>query len=451
MDNTITISSGKPSWRRKNESILVLFALSIIIGSFLRISLLLIYPVIALLIAGFYRFKISSSFIILSGLAMLSFFLSLFGHPLLRYKFLSLFYMLPFLLLLFSQPVTEKEENTNHLSIFFNCLSVLASINNLIGIVQVFLNPGSDDSFLGLYSQYSVSINGLMIINTTLFFYYLMLYIKDRKTSFLLLFIFFGVCANLGFYGAGLIICIAAFIFTFLKFEVKHIIKTFFIGIVALATIYFLMLFLKPVTLEYNIANIKHLITNDVQKGSRKLASFYNYGTSYPKDAKDFIFGSGPGTFNSRSAFMVGSPSYFKTFSFIKDDQTPYYFKNYAYTLWNESNTIQSMYLDGFRNQPFSSLLAFLGEYGLLFTIVFFLFYYSYFMKVTKLYNSISPDGNATIAYRMFKFLSILLPLLLLIDNYLEYPEIILLIVPAIKFAHMELLSIKYKLTVNER
>jgi hypothetical protein len=327
---------------------------------------------------------------------------------------------------------------------------VIAVVNNLIGIVQVILNPGSDDSFLGLYSQYSVSINGLMILNTTLFFYYLMLFIRDRKTSFLLLFIFFGVCANLGFYGAGLIICITAFIFTFLKFEVQYIIKTFFIGIVALATIYFLMLFLKPVTLEYNIANIKHLITNDVQKGSRKLASFYNYGISYPKNAKDFLFGSGPGTFNSRSAFMIGSPSYFKTFSFIKDDEAPYYFKNYAYTLWNEKNTVQSLYLDGFRNQPFSSLLAFLGEYGLLFTLAFFLLYIHYFRKVTKLYNSISVNGDATVAYRTFKFLSILLPLLLLIDNYMEYPEIILLIVPAIKFAHMELLSIKYKQPVNE-
>ncbi len=76
---------------------------------------------------------------------------------------------------------------------------------------------------------------------------------------------------------------------------------------------------------------------------------------------------------------MIGSPSYFSRISFIKDERQPYYFKNYAYTLWNENNTSKALYLDGFRNQPFSSTLAFLGEYGFIFTLTFFVLYYKYY------------------------------------------------------------------------
>jgi hypothetical protein len=134
---------------------------------------------------------------------------------------------------------------------------------------------------------------------------------------------------------------------------------------------------------------------------------------------------------------MVGSPSYFQLFPIIKDEQQPYYFKNYAYTLWNAGNTQKELYLDGFRNQPFSSILAFLGEYGLIFTLVFFYLYYRYYRRVANLYRSQERSADLLVYFRFFKFLIILLPLLLLIDNYYEYPEIMLLVIVGIKFAHV--------------
>ena len=126
---------------------------------------------------------------------------------------------------------------------------------------------------------------------------------------------------------------------------------------------------------------------------------------------------------------------------FAKDSEQPYYFKHYAYTLWNAGNTQKELYLDGFRNQPFSSILAFLGEYGLLFFLVFFWLYFRYYKIVSGIYRERPHDRLATVHFRMFKFLTILLPLLLLIDNYYEYPEMMLLVIIGMKLAHMAILQ----------
>jgi hypothetical protein len=442
MDLTLNISSPGEHIRKTRNSFIVLIVLSLIIGTFLRISLLLIYPIITLFILAFYRFKITPSFVLLLGIVAASFLLSLFENIFIKYKLLSLSYMLPFLLLLFCNPAVEKNEKVNHLSIYITCLTAVALINDVMGLIQVIIYPYSDDSFVGIYSQYSLSINGLMLLNTILFFYYFMSFVAHRKLWYLAPSAFFLCCSILGYYGAGLAIFMMAFVFAFFKFKLAAMLRTVSVGLASLALVYLFMYFVKPLVLEYNIANIKKLAVFDPERGARKVKSFYNYGISYPRNARDFLLGSGPGTFNSRSAFMVGSPSYFQILPSIKDDRQPYYFKNYAYTLWNANNTKKELYLDGFRNQPFSSVLAFLGEYGLIFTFVFIWLYYRYYKRVASLYKSMKDD-EVTVNFRFFKFLIILLPLLLLIDNYYEYPEIMLLVILAIKFAHARIEQLK--------
>ncbi len=441
MAEVSTIQQSLASPDKRIGPVIVLLTLSFIIGSALRISLVVFYPFVALFIAVYYRFRLTASLIILIILAGLSWFLSLFEGFFLKYNVLSFFYMLPFLLLLFSDPAAKQNKQPAHLTLFIRCLTLIALINDVIGVAQIFYNPNSDDSFIGIYSEYSVSINGLMILNAVLFFYYFLCY-RDKNTIVsLLLSVFFLGCAILGFYGAGLVVCTAAFILAFYRFQLTAIIKSFAIGLVSLATVSLVMMIVKPITFEYNVANLKKIISFDIKNGPRKLTSFYNYGISYPRDVKDFLFGSGPGTFNSRSAFMVGSPSYFQLFNFIKDEDKPYYFENYAYSLWNEKNTSKQLFLDGFRNQPFSSILAFMGEYGLIFTVCFFLLYYRYYRRVANVYYSSPNTSGSAVDFTFFKFLIILLPLLLLIDNYLEYPEIMLLLLLSIKLSHMALLN----------
>lgn len=441
---TLITGTGHSKYERKN-SLIILLSVAILICTFLRASLLVIYPFTVLLVAAFYRLKISSSFILLFLIVLTSLTASFFGHAFLKYKLLSLFYMVPFLFLLFSTPMPENGKNKSHLSVFIKSIAIVAIINDLIGFIQIIINPNSDDSFIGIYSQFSISINGLMIVNNVLFFYYLSQLIYNRRLAYLPATVFFLICSMLGFYGAGLFVCLISFILAFLQSNEKAVIKTILIGIVSLCSIYFVLLLMKPLVLEYNLANIKKISTFDVDNGPRKIKSFYNYATSYPKDIKDFLLGSGPGTFNSRTAFMIGSPSYFTVLSAIKDDKKPYYFENYAYPLWNEKNTIQSLYLDGFRNQPFSSVLSFLGEYGLIFFIVFLFLYWHYFISVSKIYRKVEQNSEAQVSFRFFKFLMILLPLLLLIDNYFEYPEIMLLILLGVKFSHANLVTINQK------
>ena len=426
--------------KHKHESVIVLLIVSLIVGTFLRVSLLLLYPLLVAFLVLFYRLRFSRALLILLGLICVVFFLSLHPHLFLKYKLVSLFHLLPFIVLLFAKPAA-KYKDINYSQLFINCLTVVVAINDVVGFVQFMRNPKSDDSFNGIYTQFSLSLNGLMLLNTLVFYHYFLKYIYKRRLHNLFISLFFLASAVLCFYGAGLIVCMAALILSLFRINIKSLLTTFFAAVISVTAVYYAMKIVKPKTLQYNIENIKNLVKRDLRYGPRKILSFYNYYHSYPHNAKDFLLGSGPGTFNSRSAFMVGSPSYFTGVGFIKDADQPYYFKNFAYTLWNEKNTIKSLYMDGFRNQPFSTVLAFLGEYGLIFTVAFFILYYRLYRKTAKAYYLIKNEPDARIIFRYSKFLIILLPLLLLIDNYLEYPEVMLLIVLSIKLAQIDLLT----------
>jgi len=423
--------------RLKTNSLIVMVVVALLIGTAARISLLIIYPIVVFVIAAVYRFRFSAALLLLLIVITVGLILSFFNGWFIGYKLLALYYILPFLLLLFATlPAGTKADNFN---IYFKCIAAVAGLNDIIGFGQFLKFPDSDDSFQGLFSQYSTSINGLMLLNAVVFFYYFMKLMQVKSTQNLLFTIFFLTSSVLGFYGAGQIICILAFILAFYRFKITAIIKTGLIATGGILAIFFLLLLFKPYALEYNMVNLQRLVSFDVEHGPRKIRSFYNYGVSYPRDPKDFLFGSGPGTFNSRSAFMVGSPSYFPSFVW-KEDQKPYYFLNYAYTLWNEKNTSQALYLDGFRNQPFSTLLAFLGEYGLIFTLLFGYLFYRMYRETARAYLMVKENRNAVIEFRVFKFLFLLLIFLLLIDNYLEFPETMVTVVLGLKFAQQALL-----------
>jgi hypothetical protein len=64
---------------------------------------------------------------------------------------------------------------------------------------------------------------------------------------------------------------------------------------------------------------------------------------------------------------------------------------------------------------------------------------------IAKIFYHSGNQKAIFVHFKMFKFLMILLPLLLLIDNYLEYPETIILIVLTIKLAHAGIVAQKLK------
>ena len=192
---------------------------------------------------------------------------------------------------------------------------------------------------------------------------------------------------------------------------------------------------ISPLTLDYNINIIKKFLDPTAANAPRKLIIFRNYFNAYPSNFADLLFGSGPGTFNSRSAFMVGSPSYFNA-EFIKSPEQPPYFRDYAYTLWNPSNTGP---YDGFMNQPFTSILSLLAEYGLLITLGILyvvLKRFKYYINAGRTY---AKQNDVTVEYKMYRFCSIFALLLLIIDNYMEYPEIIAFLLIIIKLSQQKL------------
>lgn len=419
---------------QRGSNLLLFILLALVTGSVFRISLLALYPVIVFLIITHFRLKLMQQALILLACLTICLLISFSNGFYWQYNLLSLYHMVPFLLLLFAVPSYESLEE-ELLPQFMAVLSVVALLNNIAGFIQYFRNR-SDDAFVGIYSTYSVSLYGLVILNLTLFAYYFSLFAQSKKKWALYKSAFFLLSGIWGFYGAGLIAFIGAFILSFLSLRLKPIIKITFISVISLYLVYHFISWLRPEALYYYEVSAKRLVGIDKNERPRKLISFYNYASAYPEHPKDFLFGSGPGTFNSRSAFMAGSPDHFNALPFLKSDDQPYYFKHYAYTLWNKNNTSQALYQDGFRNQPFSSLLAFLGEYGLLFTVLLFWALADYYKRVIRLAGKKPFSGPVW----FFKFLVFFLLLLLCIENYLEYPEVILLMLFSMKLTHIQLL-----------
>lgn len=350
-----------------------------------------------------------------------------------RYNFLSFYYYLPFIALVLAVPSGDQMSRGN-LHKFMVALSIIAAINDVVGIMQYIARP-NDDVFTGIYGSFTVSQNGLALINSILFFYYFLLYGETKKFIHILLSVFFIICSVMGFYGAGMMVLFASLMIFYFKFTLKNIIRfIFLLGLIGIA-VYFLMKSISPNTLEYNINIIKKFLIFSPDRAPRKLVIFYNYVQAYFAHPLDLLFGSGPGTFNSRSAFMVGSPTYFNA-PVLKSEQHPYYFFNYAYTLWNPA--VVTPY-DGFMNQPFTSLLALLGEYGLIFTILLFFLIFHNYRKFNRVANSRVSAGARRLTGNFFRFVSIFMVLLIVIDNYIEYPETIALLIVFIKLCESEL------------
>jgi hypothetical protein len=413
---------------------ILMLMLALIFGTYLRISLLVLYPVFVVFFFWIFKWKLDRNALILFSVMVISWLIS-FRHGLfLKYNLVSFYFFVPFVLLLFATPA-KTSSGANNLRMLMSALSVVAIVSDVIGTLQYISFP-NDDSFSGIYGKFTVSQNGLVILNSILFFYYFLQFQANNKRKTLLLSMFFLFSLVMGFYGAGLMVLFCSLVLTYFRVKASNIILTIFLVLVSGVLVVVLMRLISPDTLEYNINIIKKFVYSgrgiDVP---RKLTIFKNYAASYPSNPIDFIFGSGPGTFNSRSAFMVGSPTYFNI-NAIKSDVQPEYFGRYAYTLWNDAINTR---FDGFMSQPFSSLLAFLGEYGLLFTAALFYVWLSGFKKYIVLGNLYARERNVRTEFRMYKFVTFFTILLICIDNFVEYPEIIALLLIIEKLCRQQL------------
>jgi len=191
---------------------------------------------------------------------------------------------------------------------------------------------------------------------------------------------------------------------------------------------------------NYNIMNntVAMLIEGDFSDESempRKLTVFYNYSKVFMDDIKLFLFGTGPGTFNSRTSFLLNGDYSNNLLVKLMGASQPEYALDNAYALWNR-NILSIQFNDGTRNQPFSSVLALLAEYGFIFSLVLLLIV---FHKIKGLLSGLhnasihATDPSEQRGYlvnREFLIVAgIFTILLLLSNNLIENTEILVFII----------------------
>lgn len=393
--------------------------------SFMRPLLFLGLPIFVFLFVLLFRAKNTISTIILLTCILGTTILSTLylGEFNVSNNILSLYFIFPIVFLFFSR---IKIDDHGYFHFFIKLITVILICNNLIGLVQLAINPTDDDSFNGFYGTHGLGLHTLSLVNYLVGVYYFIKYQHEHLLKDLLISIFFIISAILSFYGLGLIMFLISI------FVYKYSLRNLFSSIIMFAFVIILfgtMLFtFKKQTFFYNLENIKraelffekNVDEKDFSLIPRKLLLFRNYVDGYSKDVGVFLLGSGPGTFNSRSYFLLnGDYSRNKSLENILGTHNPKMAKKYVHPLWNKQN--RGQFMDGTRNEPFSSIISLLAEYGFL---IFILIVITVYSKYSVTLRRVEQDRKKPYLARYLKFASIFIVLNLFTDNFLEYPEI---------------------------
>ncbi len=280
---------------------------------------------------------------------------------------------------------------------------------------------------------------------------YYFLSFKRRRTSVnLSLAVFFLISGIVSFYGLGLLIFLVALVLY--NLSLRSIIKSVFISAFIIISVAVGLYFIKPKVFGYNYDNLKMAVAflkgdikeSDSRQIPRKIMVYKNYFSIYGSDPVLFLCGSGPGTFNSRTSFLLnGDYSKNKLIESIFPVSEPKYAVIGAYSLWNSKFVKATSFTDGTRNQPFSSFIAVLSEYGFIFSLVLVVSIYLKYAAVKRNYwlavdrNEFSSEIQH-IHFKYLRFSSLFIFLLLFTDNYLEYPEVIVFYIFIFKFIELE-------------
>lgn len=333
-----------------------------------------------------------------------------FSNLLLSYTFI-----LPIVALLFAKPDDDfKERRTELLKTLLKTVTSVMIFNNLLGYIQFFTNP-YDDAFIGIYGRHSIGMHGLALMNGLLFLYYFgkakNLKISKADLGFA---IFFGLSFVMAFYGMGLLMLVStvALYFLLVKKQFSFLLALPFVaGLLGLV-----MWFVAPDTLKYNLNNIRlgveALTVKDVENTDtpRKIWMFFRFGNQIQKDAAMAVWGTGPGTYNSRASFLLnGDYSPNSVLERVLGVSTPELALKQAYPLW-DSKILSNPYQDGTRNMPFTNFISIWGEYGVFcLNIVFFGLF-----SLLVLGKKINPASCLICIYLIIN---------LFVDNYLELNE----------------------------
>ena len=438
----------RSAFTKEKAAILVL---CIILFTFLRSFFIPLYFLLPLLFYSIIPYKINNKVALLLLFSVLNtVFVSFFStSDLWANYFLSSYVILIIIFLFLVSPSEQASKSIKGKIIFFfvKCASYCMIVNNIIGGIAFLVFPFfpitlmRDDSFIGIYGKHGIGPHGLAILNALFFLFYFSKFRYDGKRNSLLLSFFFLLSFILAFYGMGLMMLAVSFLVYYIILK-RSMILTFGICIIMLI-MFSLVYFFAPKTFLYNYKNIEKfsIALNDIEKRGlnpehdtpRKLYLYYYYYKEYVSKPRTLFLGTGPGTFNSRIAFLLnGNYSPGNPFEKVLGVHNPSVAVKYIFPLWDRKQVGKlKTFTDGTRNQPFSSIIALLAEYGLIFFILLSMMMYK---KVKNVFSRLRY-GDPIIKEKS-KFLreflalaSIFIFFNLLADNLLEFTEIIVFLI----------------------
>ena len=172
----------------------------------------------------------------------------------------------------------------------------------------------------------------------------------------------------------------------------------------------------------YNIRNVELFMSaEDAQDNARKRVMYSNFFDLMYSDFSVDVIGVGPGGYNSRICFLLNDDSD-NIFTTVLGHHMPPYHKNDIYPLWNRAFVSFEAFTDGARNKPFSSIVAFGAEAGLIFLFLFSLFWFRSMNTFRKLSRK---DGD----YLYLFLLNVFMFLLLITEYWFESSEFILFLI----------------------
>lgn len=415
----------------------VTYLLAILMFTFLRKWLIVFYPLIIALFFFAFKVRLGKLALVSIVLAIISSTYSIIDEGFYLNTIISI--LILFIPLLFLISTAHRHILT--LERFMILSARVLLIVNITAFVSFFINMYTkemllDDGFIGIYGKSGLMMHTLSLINFT----YSVYYFFSKRYTFS---IFFFISGFMCFYSLGLLIFIASISFVFMfNLNYNNLKKSLFV-IPILVGLYFIVQAINPTTISYIEDNIERTISGvsnysyDEEmylsekcyytETPRKITTFVG-GFKRLSDTKIAILGTGPGTYNSRTSFLLNG-DYSSELSNIRN--RPKYASYDIYPLWNYDITYRLN--DGTRNQPFSSILALLVEYGVIQFIIFF-------VLIINLISNFKQKGE-NIKFLLFLFPFVLLNLVT--ENYIEYPEFFILILVILKIIETDITSKK--------
>ena len=395
-------------------------AISILFLTPLRAMVILIAPLLPFLVKRYFCCKINKKVSILYCIIIVSSLIGLLrGYVDFANVVLYLWICFPIIYLLFGD-VKGSVSSAVSWDALFRSLRWWLIIIDVCGFICRFIIFRTVDDFGFAYGTHFKGVSGLCVVNAFMVLYYLSHLLrsevsKSNINNFLFFFCSFIFCYS-GLTAITFVITII--IYFILNIKPKNLIKAVILFLFGLIV---LMYSAKEI-IYYNIRNVELFMSaEDAQDNARKRVMYSNFFDLMYSDFSVDVIGVGPGGYNSRICFLLNDDSD-NIFTTVLGHHMPPYHKNDIYPLWNRAFVSFEAFTDGARNKPFSSIVAFGAETGLIFLFLFSLFWFRSMNTFRKLSRK---DGD----YLYLFLLNVFMFLLLITEYWFESSEFILFLI----------------------